>query len=285
MDNKYVGYNKYISMKGSCDVRAMIESKIREEGEEKKKKIMYDPYASDRYNNKRSKIFVAGMVITIICIVIAIVIITKKNGILGTGNVIYVGSFIVAVAFFVLPVVGGSYTAKVEKSDSLKKKIKAKEIDDETNNRIKSEIMQYNINVKETYQKIISNPSNIEPLVDYSVGMFNRMISHADSGSSKKFIESIFMFEVTTKGVKYIYESSYSNPRDDFNFAINRFRNLHYDYECEGLALALAKAISNKIKMIYPPNTFNIEVRNKDAIVMMVFKAANENFVVARDLF
>ena len=121
-------------------------------------------------------------------------------------------------------------------------------------------------------------------MVDHSVDMFKRMISHADCDSSTKFIECIFEYVVTFNEVKYLYESEYTNPRDDFNFEKQRFRNLQYDYECEGLALALAQAVSNRMRALYPPNTLNISIGNVDSKVKINFKALNENFVVARDI-
>ncbi len=291
MDNKYEGY---MVSSGPSNIRKEKEDKIRYEGEAKKAKTITDfgnaermaKKEKDEYYYNCDKVVTA---ITLIGIFSTVVVCTAIGGFGGflTGLLIGFGIFIVFL-FVDIAILGTISENRYRKSVTtleMERDTKIKEIDEKISHRIKSVIMQYDIDVKETYQKVMANPSNIEPMVDYSVEMFKRMISHADSDSSKKFIECIFTFVVTTEAVKYKYESDYFNPRDDFNFEKQRFRNLHYEYECEGLAIALAQSVSNKMKMIYPPNTLNIEIRNEDSKVMMNFKAPNANFVVARDIF
>ncbi len=154
----------------------------------------------------------------------------------------------------------------------------------EIEEKIREQIEVYDKNVKNTYNSLIANPLKIESMIEYSLGMFKRMISHADSDSNKKFIECNFTYIVSTTEIKYLYDSEYTNPRDDFNFEKQRYRNLHCDYEREGLALALAQIVSKSMKELYPPNTISITIKNVDYKVTMAFKAPNEKFVVARDI-
>ncbi|MEE1351335.1 MAG: hypothetical protein UHM23_04715, partial [Clostridia bacterium] len=85
-------------------------------------------------------------------------------------------------------------------------------------------------------------------------------------------------------GINFNYQSSYTNPQDDYSFEKQRYRDLHTDAECEGLAQALAKMTIKQMKSIYPPNSISITVSHNDAAVTMHFKSANKNFVVARDI-
>ena len=78
--------------------------------------------------------------------------------------------------------------------------------------------------------------------------------------------------------------SNYSNPKDDFNFNRERFRDLKTDAECEGLAQALARMTYSKMKKRYPPNSMEINIDHMDAKVTMHFQGANKNFVPAKDI-
>ena len=133
-------------------------------------------------------------------------------------------------------------------------------------------------------QKDLAKAESIAPMVDHVVSMFQRMISHADAGAHMKFIEADFTYQVITSGIKYSYQSRYTNPQDDYNFNKERYRDLHTPAECEGLAQALAKLAINKMKSIYPPNSINISLSHNDAQVTLHFKGANKNFVPARDI-
>ena len=285
-------YEVYKVQSGSSDVRSLIENRIRKEGEEKRtitKAVLNDSLYVEKEKEKKfiDKVKSTVEVITLLCIFFIIVIGIANDGLLGFFHGLLIGIVVLVVVVSVLFVMGIFYDEMEKKSDSLEKEIdvRVKEIDDEINNRIKSELTQYDTDVKETYKKIWANLSNIEPMVNYSVEMFKRMISHANSDSSKKFIECNFTYIVTTNEIKYLYDSSYTNPRDDFNFEKQRFRNFKYKYECEGLALALAQAVSNRMNTLYPPNTMNITIKNEDAKVTIRFKAPNENFIVARDIY
>ena len=98
------------------------------------------------------------------------------------------------------------------------------------------DIDQYDAEVQRNCQTILEKKDIFQPMVDHSVNMFQRMVSHADSGSNKKFVETEFTFKVELYGICYKYQSTYMNPKDDFNFDIERYRNLTTPEECEGLA-------------------------------------------------
>ncbi len=154
----------------------------------------------------------------------------------------------------------------------------------QSDQRTQQEIAAYDRDVKMYAQKVLSKAESIAPMVDHVVSMFQRMISHADAGAHMKFIEADFYYQVITTGIKYSYESRYTNPQDDYNFNKERYRDLSSPAECEGLARALAKLVINKMKTLYPPNSLNISLNHNDAQVTLHFKGANKNFVPARDI-
>lgn len=150
--------------------------------------------------------------------------------------------------------------------------------------RTQQEINAYERDVKMYAQKVMTKSESITPMVDHVVDMFQRMISHADTGAHMKFIEIDFTYQVVTEGIKYSYQSRYTNPQDDYNFNRERYRDLSTPAECEGLARALAKLVINKMKSLYPSNSINISLNHNDAQVTLHFKGANKNFVPARDI-
>lgn len=150
--------------------------------------------------------------------------------------------------------------------------------------RTQQEIEAYDSDVKMYAQKVLKKADSIVPMVDHVVSMFQRMVSHADAGAHMKFVEADFTYQVTNSGIKYSYQSRYTNPQDDYNFNKERYRDLTTPAECEGLAQALAKLVINKMKSIYPPNSINISLNHNDAQVTLHFKGANKNFVPARDI-
>ena len=150
--------------------------------------------------------------------------------------------------------------------------------------RTAQEIAAYERDVKMYAQKVMAKADSIAPMVDHNVTMFQRMISHADSGAHMRFIEADFTYRVHNQGISYSYQSRYSNPQDDFNFNKERYRDLSSPAECEGLAQGLAKFTISKMKSLYPPNSINISLSHNDATVTLHFKGANRNFVPARDI-
>ncbi len=155
----------------------------------------------------------------------------------------------------------------------------------EADRKTQHDIDQYDAEVKRNCQMILKKPDVFAAMVDHAVNMFQRMISHADSASNRKFIEADFTYKVELYGICYKYQSTYSNPKDDFNFDKQRYRNLTTREECEGLAQAIAKMTINKMKSLYPPNSLNITVNHIDAEVTLHFKAANKNYVPPRDIY
>lgn len=155
----------------------------------------------------------------------------------------------------------------------------------EADQRTVQQINAYDAEVKQYCQRILQKADTITAMVQHNTDMFQRMVSHADAGSNMRFVESDFTYTVTLAGITYSYQSRYTNPQDDFNFDKQRFRNLNRDTECEGLAQALAKLTVKKMMSLYPPNSLHITVSHIDAQVTLHYKAANKNFVAARDIF
>lgn len=151
--------------------------------------------------------------------------------------------------------------------------------------RTQQDIDRYDAEVKKNCQSILQKPDAFKAMVDHTVMMFERMVSHADSASNRKFVETDFTYKVEVHGICYKYQSSYSNPKDDFNFDRERYRNLNSREECEGLAQAIAKMTISKMKSKFPPNSLTITVDHIDAEVIMHFKSANKNYVPPRDIF
>lgn len=154
----------------------------------------------------------------------------------------------------------------------------------EADSRTVQQINAYDNEVKQYCQRILQKADTITSMVQHNTDMFQRMVSHADAGSNMRFVESDFTYKVLVTGIVYSYQSQYTNPQDDFNFDKQRFRNLNSDTECEGLAQALAKLTVKKMMSLYPPNSLHITVSHIDAEVTMHYKAANKNFVAARDI-
>lgn len=155
----------------------------------------------------------------------------------------------------------------------------------EADRRTQQDINRYDAEVKRNCQAILQKASSFSAMLDHVVNMFQRMVSHADSSSNKKFVETYFIYKVDLYGISYKYNSTYSNPKDDFNFDKQRYRNLVTKEECEGLAQAIAKMTISKMKSIYPPNSLNLNISHIDAEVTIHFKAANKNYVPPRDIY
>lgn len=213
------------------------------------------------------------------------------GAILGFSGLGFSGFFVgLAVGAGIWIAINQSVKASNASIDRLKQRLQ-----DAANNEIRQEYMRadqrtqqeiaaYERDVKMYAQKVMAKSESIVPIVDHVVNMFQRMISHADAGAHMKFIEADFTYQVVTDGIKYSYQSRYTNPQDDYNFNRERYRDLSTPAECEGLAQALAKLVINKMKSIYPPNSINISLNHNDAQVTLHFKGANKNFVPARDI-
>ena len=277
MNKLQVNINEF----SNIDVRAKLKNYILQDGEAKKIAIKEE---LDKSKTEIKKDYVNTDAYLAVVTVLGIVA--------GSISGLIAGMVLGLVAAIVVIFVGAGVNSAIKdgKYRKMIKNIEAeadnqiKKVDEEVKKQVENEIRAYDDNVKNTYLKIISNPANIDTMIDYSIQMFKRMISHADSDSNMKFVECNFKYVVTLSGIKYCYDSEYTNPRDDFNFEKQRYRKLHHLYECEGLALALAQAVSNKMRTMYPPNTLKIMTNNMDARVTMNFKLPNENFVVARDI-
>ncbi|MBD5537952.1 MAG: hypothetical protein HDQ99_20325 [Lachnospiraceae bacterium] len=148
----------------------------------------------------------------------------------------------------------------------------------------KAEIARYDADVDAFCQQALGN-SGIAPMVEKTVEMFKRMVSHQESGTDVKYVEADFNYEVSKTGIAYIYGSGYSNPESEFNFQKERFHDLNRDEECEGLAKALSVLVVARMKEEYPSDLTTIKVSNQDAYFNLYFKTANENFEAARDIF
>lgn len=121
-------------------------------------------------------------------------------------------------------------------------------------------------------------------MVDKTVSMFERMISHADNGTNMRFVEAELQFQVTNTGIQYNFTSAYTNSRDDFNFNKERYRDLSTPIECEGLAGAVTKLTREKMTQIHGKNVCLIDINRNDALVALRHKGANLRFIPVRPI-
>lgn len=168
-------------------------------------------------------------------------------------------------------------------------KAKAKEILAQYEEKTRQEIENYDTTVKQYSESILHKANSFRIMVDHSVMMFQRMISHADNRPHVQFIQASFIFTVKRTGIYYTYaQSFYCNPQDDFDFNIGkagaRYRTLENDAQCEGLARALSKMIIKDMKAKYPPNSTDIKLSHNDACVTLQFKTPNPNFINATNI-
>lgn len=202
-------------------------------------------------------------------------------------------SFVIGAVIGIIIYIGLNIGVKTQNrdADALKRRLQEEAERDvqnaytEADKRTLQQINTYDNEVKQYCQRILQKADTITSMLQHNTDMFQRMVSHADAGSNMRFVESDFTFKVILTGIMYSYQSRYTNPQDDFNFDKQRFRNLNKDAECEGLAQALAKLTIKKMMSLYPPNSLHITVSHIDAEVTMHYKAANKNFVAARDIF
>lgn len=175
-------------------------------------------------------------------------------------------------------------TAKLESlMKSIQKRVVTVQL--QADDKTSREIQAYEREVNIYAQKILKSPALIDPIIERTVQMFQRVISHADTASHIPFIQTYLTFTVNPSGISYQYPSQYSNPQSDFNFERERYHNLHTDSECEGLAQAVAKLSKVRMIKLYPPNSIQIQVEHMDAQVTMRFQGANKNYVPAKDIF
>ena len=155
--------------------------------------------------------------------------------------------------------------------------------------KTRQQIKNYEDTVKQYSDSILKKSSDFKVMVDHSVSMFQRMISHADNRPHIQFIQATFVYTVRKTGIYYTYaQSYYSNPQDDFDFNIGkagvRYRTLDNDAQCEGLARALSKMIIKEMKSKYPPHSTDIKLSHNDACVTLQFKTPNPNFINATSI-
>ena len=227
------------------------------------------------------------------------------SGELDTTCMIVLGVYIIGVIFSFFAVVSNASTKrtnkKIQRENDEKMKRYNEELQDISNKKMQSnqklaeerrkltdaanaEIARYDADVDAFCQQALGN-SGIEPMVEKTVEMFKRMVSHQESGTDVKYVEADFNYEVSKTGIAYIYGSGYSNPESEFNFQKERFHDLNRDEECEGLAKALSVLVVARMKEEYPSDLTTIKVSNQDAYFNLYFKTANENFEAARDIF
>lgn len=227
------------------------------------------------------------------------------TGEMGPGPLIVFGIYIIGVIASFFAMVSNASTKrankKIQHENDEKMKRYNEELQDISNKKLQSnqklaeerkkltdaanaEIAKYDADVDAFCQQALGN-SGIEPMVAKTVEMFKRMVSHQESGTDVKYIETDFNYEVSKTGITYVYESGYSNPESEFNFQKERFHDLNRPEECEGLAKALSVLVVAKMREEYPSDLTTIRVTNQDAYFNLHFKTANENFEAARDIF
>lgn len=253
-------------------IRQRNESVARNEERQIRQKLQQDLAVWNKWIGRLKKISIGG---GFFCAVIVVAY-------LGTepGSGIGIGSVCGCALYFIL-----KSSIKNKKKDLETHAISnIQNSYDAADAKTQREIQVYDEEVRQNCQRILKNPSGISSMVDYVVMMFQRMVSHADAGAHMKFVEADFTYIVRINGISFKYQSNYTNPQDDFNFNKERYRDLKTDAECEGLAQVLAKQTIQRMKSMAPPNSLNITVSHNDAEVTLHYKAANKNFVVARDI-
>lgn len=215
-------------------------------------------------------------------------------GAIGGFVLLFTKLFIIGILCFIVGIIGIIVAVNIKKyNDHLierKAEIRHQAEEDvkqayiDADNRTRQEIAAYEHDVEIYAKKTQSNADSLSPMVEHSIKMFQRMISHADAGAHMRFVEANLVYVVMNDGIRYSYSSTYTNPQDDFNFNIQRYRGLNSPAECEGLAQTLARLIVAGMKKNYPPNSINITLTHNDAEVILHFKGANKNFIPARDI-
>ena len=156
---------------------------------------------------------------------------------------------------------------------------------DEYKRKTENDIMAYRNAVTNYCKKALVNKASLKPMVDQTVLMLDRMISHTDMRPHIKIIETDFNYKVTKTGIQYIYNSTYSNKQDDFDFNIQRFSYLNTDAECEGLAQAIARLIIPEVKAKYGAGARLTLKSRIDADVILHFAMPNKNYQTATRVF
>lgn len=292
MDNKYKDCEQYID---GFTVEQLYEKEYSDmvagkKAEERQRKVENDRKARDKYEGQTETVMLIMLGGGFFIGIVIYILIIMASGFYG----VVFGWMLAALPPIGLLGIYKIYEFARSKEKKLKQQYKEIELEEsqaltrlsqEAAKNAQMAIDAYHNNVRQLTDKLLANPSNVEKMVEYSVDMFKRMISHADSGSKNKFIECNFTYVVTATEIKYLYDSEYTNPKDDFNFEVQRYRILQYNYEYEALALALSRLITDRMISLYPANTVQINVTNRNAKVSMSFKAPNDNFVVSTSIF
>lgn len=153
-------------------------------------------------------------------------------------------------------------------------------------NRAEIEIQNYDANVNTYYKKVSSNSANIMPMIQHTIKMFQKMIAYSDARAAAhvRFVEAELVFTVYNSGIEYSYSGEYKVTLENFVFVYQRFRDLSYDYECEGLAQAIARLAVSEMNKMYPKNSMTISVSHNDAKVRLLYKGANSRFIPAKNI-
>ena len=154
----------------------------------------------------------------------------------------------------------------------------------ECEQKTKDAIEKYEQDVKEYCKKALQSKS-IDSMTDRTVLVIEKMISHADSRPHIKIVEANLNYIVTKDKIEYLYNSEHTNVHEDFNFEIERFRNLQSDAECEGLAQALLRLSIPRIKAKYGKGARLSLVSHNDANVIVHFSMPNINYQTGKDVF
>lgn len=262
-----------------------VKERMRQNNESvaRSKEVQINTQLNERLNSMKPKSKLGGTPFIVGGLILGIIL---AIGGLGLEWILY-GLIIGAIAWPIANAVVKSSNSNLEAEKQRLRDQAAAEIRaayEEADRKTNQEIASYDSDVKSYSKKALGKAESLEPMVQHVTNMFQRMISHADSGAHMKFIESDFTYAVERDGISYRYQSQYTNPQDDYNFNRERYRDLSSDAECEGLARALAKLTMKKMTSLYPRDSINMSLFHKDAVVTLHFKGANPNFVPARNI-
>lgn len=145
------------------------------------------------------------------------------------------------------------------------------------------EVERYDAQADVYTKKALDNAAGIEEMVSYTFDKFSNRIAGQSAAKDVKFIEASLTFEVLPTQIKYSYQSGYSNYVSDFVFKDRRYHDLNNNFECEGLARAIATLVIIRQKAQH--NMAMISMDHMDAKYTLRYKKPNSNFQAAKDIF
>ncbi len=174
-------------------------------------------------------------------------------------------------------------TLKENEKKKLQSQARIEDIIAKLAEKVRPEVDQYDAQVELYAKKALDNAAGIEEMVSYTFDKFRNRISGQRTSSDVRFIEASLAFQVTSTRITYVYESGYSSYVSDFVFKDRRYHDLNNEFECEGLARAIATLVVVRQKAQTPMAMITMD--HMDSKYTVRYKVANSNFKTAKDIF